>query len=110
MKRKNRYYDRYGEISRGYSINQWFKGKDDHYRRWFSNTYLQNDLGIKLRPKHRHKRSFALRTQCLVLGRNSDTGYRFKHKPLRKVGKVYYCYLPHRVYVDHNMDLLFQTE
>lgn len=110
MKRKNRYYDRRGEISWAYSIDQWFKGKDDHYRRWFSNEYLQHDLGIKLRPKRRHKRSFALRNQCLVLGCNSDIGYRFKHKPMRKIGEVYYCVLPHRVYVDRSMDLLFKTE
>lgn len=100
MKRKNRYYDRYGEVSWAYSIGHWLKAKDEHYRRWFSNVYLQNDLGISLRPKRRHKRSFALRKQWLVLGRDSEIGYRFKHKPMRKVGKVHYCVLPHRVYVD----------
>lgn len=65
---------------------------------------------VEIKPKHRHKRSFALRNQCLVLGRNSDTRYHFKHKPMRKVGEVHYWVLPHRVYVDLNMDLLFRTE
>lgn len=88
MKRKNRYYDRYGEISWGYSIAQWFKGKDDHYHRWFTNTYLQNDLGIKLQPKHRHFRSI-VKNKVNLLG-SKDYEFLMTRSYMQKTRKRIY--------------------
>lgn len=107
-KNKQYIYDFKRNAPKAKTIDLWLKKYKAKESTWLE-TYKEC-FYVEAKPIRRHRRSFALRNQCLVLGRTSDTRYHFKHKPMRKVGEVYYWVLPRRGYVDHNMDLLFKTE
>lgn len=84
MKRKKYYYTQNKYLSPNRTIDNWLKCKDRFWR-WVTTAYIQGVFGIKIKPKHRHRRSIRY-TDTMVLLENT-AGYRFTREA-KVIGRI----------------------
>lgn len=84
MKRKKWYYNQFGFVFMDWNIDKWLKVKD-RFLQFVSSAYDQAFFGIKIKSKHRHRRSIRY-TDTMVLLENID-GYRFTREA-KVIGRI----------------------